>query len=272
MTQLKTHALKTIIPLSILLILLVLQSNIALADAPYDDTFISIPQTLSITENSDNFTISIIRSGDLTDISSVDFTTVDGTANSSIDYNPSVGSVSFLADETSKNVTITVNDDLIYTGNRVFYFQIFNPANSVLGINNTTVTIADNEAVPSPPVYKDDNMGGIPETLLYLMIAAVFIFLIISFVDFPIATPELNLSFRVITGGLTVWLSWIVNTWLTSSEVEYSIAAGFLICRSPELALVFLIISILMFVFIVYQIILFAVEELGSNRKNRRIM
>ncbi|WP_424356675.1 Calx-beta domain-containing protein [Methanocella sp. MCL-LM] len=225
--------------------------------------------TYCVAENS-TLNVTIQRSGDLTNLVGCSFHTLNGSALQGDDYLPSIGSVTFLSGDENKTIKLYILNNSTYTGNRSFYFEISQPVGeSLLLINNSTVNIIEDQKMPFTPPPKEDNMSGVPDTLLYICIIAVFVFLILSFIELPFATPVLKLYFRIVIAGLVIALSWIVNIWLTSGEVEYSIAAGFLLCRAPELAYLFVFIVICEFLLVLYQIVNFAVDDVmgGGKRK-----
>src|SRR6185295_15807050 len=91
--------------------------------------------------------------GDTSSAASVDYTTADGSAIQKADYEYAAGSLSFAAGETSKTVTILLNEDILVEGNEAFNLTLSNPAGGVLGAqSSTTVTITDDlsESMMSP--------------------------------------------------------------------------------------------------------------------------
>jgi len=113
----------------------------------------------SVTEgNSGTTTMSFVVSlgSALASTATVNYATVAGTALAGSDYVASSGTLTFLAGETSKTVSVQVNGDLVPEGNEAFTLQLSNPsANSGivratgtgtifnddgLSINNATIT------------------------------------------------------------------------------------------------------------------------------------
>jgi Ca2+-binding RTX toxin-like protein len=80
---------------------------------------------------------------------SVNYATVDGTANAGYDYTATSGSLTFNAGETTKTVNINVIGDLINESNETFNLQLSNPSNALLGTGYGTGTIVNDDSAPS---------------------------------------------------------------------------------------------------------------------------
>ncbi|HEY6187997.1 MAG TPA: DUF4394 domain-containing protein [Pyrinomonadaceae bacterium] len=107
--------------------------------------------TSNVSEGAGSVQITIDRTGDTTGAASVDFLSSDGTAEQRSDYNIAVGTLSFAPGETSKTFSIFITDDGFTEGNETFTITLSNPKGgfSTGGTTTTTVTITDNDAVPS---------------------------------------------------------------------------------------------------------------------------
>jgi glucose/arabinose dehydrogenase len=98
-----------------------------------------------VTEDSTSVTINLTR-GDASLDASVDFTTIDGTATAGSDYTSLSGTVFFAAGETTKAVTLAIEDDTVGEPNEDFSVRFSNPVNLTLDNGNTSkVTIFDND-------------------------------------------------------------------------------------------------------------------------------
>lgn len=104
-----------------------------------------------VDENGASLAITVTRSGGADDAVSVDIDTRDGTAIGGTDYTSLSQTVSW-ADEEAANKTliVTILDNGVYQGNRVFYVDLSNPVGDPgLGTTSATVTIVDDEPVPT---------------------------------------------------------------------------------------------------------------------------
>ncbi len=80
---------------------------------------------------------------------SVNYTTVDGTAKSGIDYNTINGTVTFLPFQTTKTIEVPIVDDNIHEKSEKLYMDISNSSNGyVVTRNRGTGTIYDDDRPP----------------------------------------------------------------------------------------------------------------------------
>src|SRR5207248_9012447 len=98
----------------------------------------------------------IIRTGDTSGTSTVNFNTFDesqpGHASQKSDYEISLGKVTFNPGETSKTVRILIVDDNFVEGDEDIELALSNPTGTGVGLgspNQSTLTINDNDAVSS---------------------------------------------------------------------------------------------------------------------------
>jgi len=107
--------------------------------------------TISVNENSGKAVISVEREGSSSGVSSVSYTTVNGTAQAGVDYTAESGVVQFADGETSQTITIPILNDNVYKGNRTFSVKLSNPtADTVLSAPTAAVvTIVEDEQEPS---------------------------------------------------------------------------------------------------------------------------
>ena len=77
--------------------------------------------------------------------SSVNWSTIDGTATAGVDYVAGSGGVSFAVGETSKTVTITVQGDAIDEANETFDVALANPLGSLIADGTGVGSIADDD-------------------------------------------------------------------------------------------------------------------------------
>jgi hypothetical protein len=112
----------------------------------------------SASENNSAITINVIRSGDTSSTSTVDYTTSDtaganpcstviNVASSRCDYITTLGTLNFAANETLKTISIPIIDDVYAEGNENFTITLSNASGATLGAQTTaTLTINDNES------------------------------------------------------------------------------------------------------------------------------
>jgi hypothetical protein len=140
--------------------------------------FPSIPGTLTFsgtnyTINEDGtpvVAVTVTRTGGSDGAVSAIINLRDGTAKAPSDYNNSPITVNFADGETSKNVTIPINNDTVYEPTETVNLTLSNPTNgAILGTQTTAVlSIIDNDSVPgilsfSNAIY-DINENGTPVT------------------------------------------------------------------------------------------------------------
>jgi hypothetical protein len=123
--------------------------------------------TYTVNENAGKLTINVTRSGDPSVAGTVDYATndgfglagcnvVNGMASERCDYNTTLGTLSFLAGESSKSFDIFITNDAYIEGNESFTVALTNPSNMALGaITTATATITDNDSAAAPNPIDD---------------------------------------------------------------------------------------------------------------------
>ncbi|MCM3869222.1 MAG: DUF4214 domain-containing protein [Pyrinomonadaceae bacterium] len=102
----------------------------------------------SVSEGAGFATVTVVRTGDTTATSTVDFATVNGTATDRADYSAHFGTLTFNPGETSKTFIVIVTDDVFVETDQTLAVTLSNPSGSVLGgLNTATLTIVDNDTV-----------------------------------------------------------------------------------------------------------------------------
>ncbi len=117
-----------------------------------DDPPVLSVDDVSVNENS-NATVTVSLSPASGRTVTVNYATSDGTARDGNpdtepkDYTQKSGSLTFSAGQTSKSVTVPINDDSIDEDNETFTFTLSNASNATTNINKyeATVTINDND-------------------------------------------------------------------------------------------------------------------------------
>lgn len=103
-----------------------------------------------------NHELILVRSGDVSGPASVDYSTVDDKAIQKHDYEFAAGTLNFAPGETSKTITLLINEDAHLEGNETFKVTLSNPAGATLGqISTTFVAIVDD--VPEFPASPLDD-------------------------------------------------------------------------------------------------------------------
>ncbi len=123
--------------------------------------------SVSVNEAVGNVSISVTRTGDVSQPASVGYQTIDdpaavrcdvvnGTAYARCDYATTVDTLNFAANEAAKNITIPIIDDGHFEGPETFQVTLLNPS-SGLSLNPpslVTVTIQDNDTATTPnPIF-----------------------------------------------------------------------------------------------------------------------
>ncbi|MDQ6808019.1 MAG: hypothetical protein M3Z64_01115 [Verrucomicrobiota bacterium] len=110
-------------------------------------TFQFSSATYLVNEGAGSVVITVVRSGGLQLVASVNYATSDGTAVAGSDYTSASGTLTFNSGETSKTFTVPITDDAFVEGNETFNAALNTPSfGAALGAQNTTiVTITDND-------------------------------------------------------------------------------------------------------------------------------
>ena len=104
-------------------------------------------------------TISIVRSGATSGISTVDFTTTtNGTATPILDYSPTTNRVTFAVGETIRTVTIPIVNDTLIEGNETVGLALTNVSGAyLLAPDVATLTIVDDDMGPGKIAFTTTN-------------------------------------------------------------------------------------------------------------------
>ena len=103
--------------------------------------------TYNVSEGGVSTTITVLRTGVLTNTVSVNYATQDGTAQSGQRYVGTSGTLLFTNGETSKTFTIQVIDDTIIEGDQTVLLTLSNPTgqSSLVSPSAAVLTIQDND-------------------------------------------------------------------------------------------------------------------------------
>jgi hypothetical protein len=103
-----------------------------------------------IGEGGGSIEITVLREGDVSGTSKVDYATSDGTASQKSDYEPAVGTLTFNPGDTSKTFRVLIVDDTLVEGDETINLTLSNPVNAELGDNDVAaLTIKDNDTTSS---------------------------------------------------------------------------------------------------------------------------
>ncbi len=176
----------------------VLQESIRAMSAATNGSIGFASATANVSEGAGNVQITLNRTGDVSGAASVDFTTTDGTAVQTSDYNVAFGTVTFAPGETSKSFNVFITDDGYMETDETFTVSLSNPQGGfkVGGITGATVTITDNDASPSIT----NPIEGAP------------LFVRQQYVDFLNREPD--------TAGLAFWINEITSCGTNAQCIE----------------------------------------------------
>ena len=87
---------------------------------------------------------------------SVEYTTVAGTASAGTDYQSAMGTLTFAAGETSKQVTFYVLGDTLVESDETFSIELSNAVGATIADGTGTVTVTDNDTVVVPGISISD--------------------------------------------------------------------------------------------------------------------
>ncbi len=119
----------------------------------------------SVSETAGELMITVNRSCDRARESKVDFFTQNGSAVAGNDFVFAAGRVDFAAGETSKTITIRINDDVFSEGNETFRLILFDAGGSASLVNpgSAVITIFDNDiGSPTPTPTPSPTPGVSP--------------------------------------------------------------------------------------------------------------
>jgi uncharacterized repeat protein (TIGR01451 family) len=99
-----------------------------------------------VNENAGNVVVSVTRSGNTTQASTINYATSNGSATQPSDYASASGSLQFAPGETVKTFIVPVKNDAVVEGNETINVLLSSPAGAVEGSPfTTTITILDDD-------------------------------------------------------------------------------------------------------------------------------
>lgn len=125
---------------------------------PHVQRFFFNPGHYTVMENVGTFSVTVTRiGGDLNAVVSVDYETVDGTANAVEDYVPASGTLVFRSGESHKQIPITIIDDDIFEEDEHFTIELHNL--KVMSSSVSTEPVLVDPKVATIMVLDDDHSG-----------------------------------------------------------------------------------------------------------------
>ncbi|RLE23906.1 MAG: hypothetical protein DRJ50_05455, partial [Actinobacteria bacterium] len=123
------------------------QATATILDDELPEASVSSP-TYQVGEDGVEISVVVTLSSTSTQDISLDYSTVDGSANGGIDYTATSGTLDILAGNTSGPIPISILDDSRFEGDETFSLVLSNPNNAVLRDNDTAVvTIVEDDQV-----------------------------------------------------------------------------------------------------------------------------
>ena len=100
----------------------------------------------TVAENAGGITITVLRTGPTTGVSTVNYSTSDGTAQAGADYTATAGRLTFQPGDKSKTFRVPILEDQIVEDIETIVVVLSNPTGAVLGpVNAAVVAITDND-------------------------------------------------------------------------------------------------------------------------------
>jgi hypothetical protein len=123
-----------------------------------DDTSVHFTITVTTLDEDDGgVQLVVTRDGVNTGVTTVNYSTSDGTASERSDYNLTLGTLRFAPGETSKSFTVLVTDDRLAEGDESFNVALSAPTGATLDSPSTLeITVADNDGASGPSPVRWD--------------------------------------------------------------------------------------------------------------------
>jgi hypothetical protein len=134
---------------------------------PADNTINLSEVAYTASEAGGAFTVTLTRTGDLSDAAAVRLSTGPGSAAAPADYPATVSTVIFAAGESSRTVSIPIVNDAEEEADETFTVTLDSPQEALLGANVTaTLTIIDDDHVATATIVADPWGGRKPALLV----------------------------------------------------------------------------------------------------------
>jgi hypothetical protein len=111
------------------------------------------------------FQFTVIRSGDTSGTSSVDWTTVDGSATiADSDYTADSGILTFIEGQTSGTITVQINGDTTIEPDETFTVELSNPVDATINAGSGLAVVVDDDG-PNDPLFGSQwNLNNVGQT------------------------------------------------------------------------------------------------------------
>jgi uncharacterized repeat protein (TIGR01451 family) len=119
--------------------------------------FFSTSTNVSLVETDGSVSLTVVRTGFLTDTVKINFRTNNGTATHRTDYTATLGTLTFAPQEQAKTIVIPVNDDSYVEGDESFTVTLTNTANGFVGDQGTAVITIEDDDTAAPTVNHLDS-------------------------------------------------------------------------------------------------------------------
>ena len=111
---------------------------------------------VAVNEDAGSAVFSVTLSEQSAETVTVGYGTLDGTAEAESDYTATNGTLTFLANETSKTIAVEVLDDSDVEGDETFLVRLSSPRNATLRDGEGTATIEGDDGTELPTLAIDD--------------------------------------------------------------------------------------------------------------------
>jgi Tol biopolymer transport system component len=112
---------------------------------------------VSANETDEKVSLTVVRSGLLSETLKVDYTTNDGTAAQRTDFTATLGTLTFGPQEFSKTIVVPLNDDSFVEGDETFTVTLSNPIGASIGDNGSMVVTLLDDDTATPTVNPLDS-------------------------------------------------------------------------------------------------------------------
>ncbi|MDX1950577.1 MAG: Calx-beta domain-containing protein [Verrucomicrobiota bacterium] len=125
-------------------------NNVASIVAGFADeaVFVEFDSASTVVDEDDGtVTLTVIRTGDTSTNSTVQYATQGGTASAGTDYTTTSGTITFAVGETNKTFNVSIINNSVVETNETFSVVLSNPVRAVLGVASTKVLTIQDEDV-----------------------------------------------------------------------------------------------------------------------------
>jgi hypothetical protein len=130
--------------------LFIVQSALVSTNGPVPTGYHITSGDPSVSENEAVLPVDVVRTGELSGTTTVDYATVEGTAHAGTDFEAAAGTLTFAPGETTKTVNLRIVNDDVYEMPENFSFVLNNPSagGTLLLPGSSVVTINNDDPQP----------------------------------------------------------------------------------------------------------------------------